>query len=265
MPQDNILNQIIAYMKSHWPSDVKEEWQVALDEYPAILERVLADFTKDKTTSHHLIRIAGLSGSGKTTQLLPAVEAYCEKQGINPVLVAARRFAPYHPHYQEISDFYGEAHVRAKTDEFSTIMMFLTIKELTSQGYDIILDVTLLDPAIEAVLLGFLAKNRYDHFLVMIAISPAIAEKHLGNRSWRHTKATEEEFIRATKQALTFYQTTAPDTRIILWNTYEEQPIYDGPVKDSLAPFTLYSEITNIPAHDESILRKAKITYLTNL
>ena len=259
------LDQIVAYMKSHWPSDVKPEWQVDLAEYPEILERVLSDFTKDKTTGRHLVRIAGLSGSGKTTQLLPAVEVYYEKRKASPVLVAARRFAPYHPHYAEISDFYGEAHVRAKTDEFSTIMMFLTLRELTKQGYDIILDVTLLDPAVEAVLLDFLAKSRYAHLLVMIAASPEVTERHLGNRSWRHTKETEQEFIRATKTALEFYADHTPDTRIILWNTYDPQPIYDGPVANSLAIFAKYSLVTDVPDHDEATLRAAKLAYLTKM
>ena len=59
-------------MQSHWPSQVKSEWQVKLEEYPAILEKIIKDFTPEKTKKHQLIRIAGLSGSGKTSQILPA-------------------------------------------------------------------------------------------------------------------------------------------------------------------------------------------------
>ena len=263
--ENNALDHIVAYMKSHWPSDVKPEWQVSLGEYPAIVEQVLADFTRGKTTKRHLVRIAGLSGSGKTTQLLPAVEVYFDQHKESPALVAARRFAPYHPHYQEISDFYGEAHVRAKTDEFSTIMMFLVLRELTRQGYDIILDVTLLDPTIEAVLVGFLTKNDYTHLLVMIAASPEVTEKHLGARGWRHTKATEQEFIRATTKALAYYAEAAPSTRIILWNTYATSPVYDGPVEGVLDTFAKFSAETTVPAHDEAALRAAKLAYLTKM
>jgi len=257
------LEKIVGYMKSHWPSLVRPEWQVSLEEYPAILQKVLQDFTADKTTSRHLVRIAGLSGSGKTTQLLPAVEAYYEKQDLKPILIAARRFAPYHPHYAEISDFYGEKNLRKLTDEFSTIMMFLVLSELTKNGFDIILDVTLLDPSVEEILIKLLTAGKYEYFITMIAASPEVTEKHLSARSWRHSRETELEFIRATTLALEFYANSCPSSRIILWNVYDEKPIYDGKIKDSLAIFEKYSKITEIPAHDETKLRLAKIDYLS--
>ena len=193
-------------MQAHWPSDVKEEWQVKLEEYPAILNQIIRDFTPEKTKKRNLIRIAGLSGSGKTSQILPAVEKYCEGSRLNPVLVAARRFVEYHPYKKEIEEAYGEENLRKKTDEFSTIMMFLTINALTKQGYDIILDVTLLAPEIEDILLNMLKANNYNSMLLMIATSPTVTEHFLGGRSWRHSKETEQEFIRATKAALDFYE-----------------------------------------------------------
>lgn len=255
------LKKVVEYMQSHWPSQVKDEWQVRLEEYPEILEKILADFTVDKTMNRSLIRIAGLSGSGKTTQLLPAVEAYFEKRNENPVLVAARRFAPYHPHYQEILDFYGEKNVRKLTDEFSTIMMFLCLSELIKNGFDIILDVTLLDPEIEGILVALLTRANYEHSIVMIAASPEVTEKHLAGRSWRHSRETELEFIRATALALKFYAENASNTKFILWNTYEEAPVYDGKIKNGLEAFEKYSKITEIPEHDEAKLRAAKIKY----
>ena len=256
--------QVVNYMKAHWPSQVKPEWQVSLEEYPALAEKVFADLTAGKTTKHHLVRIAGLSGSGKTTQLLPAVENYFESQNLKPVLVAARIFAIYHPHYQEIKEFYGEAKVRSMTDEFATIMMFLMLDALTKEGYDIILDVTLLDPVVEGILLKMLSANQYENLLLMIAASPEVTEKHLGGRGWRHTRETELEFIRATKAAMEFYTAKAPELRSILWNVYDAEPVYDGPVKNSIQTFAEYSAITDIPPHDEAELRAAKIQYLSN-
>ncbi len=259
------LEKVIAYMKSHWPSKVKDEWQVGIDEYPAIAKKVFADFTVGKTAQRHFVRIAGLSGSGKTTQLLPAAEAYFEARDLRPVLVAARRFVEYHPHYQEILDFYGEENLRKMTDEFSTIMMFMILVLTFSAGYDIILDVTLLDPSMERVLMGFLRENKYDAILLMIAASPEVTEKHLGGRSWRHTKETELEFIRATKIAMDFYAQEMGQMRVVLWNVYDPAPIYDGTAKNAVATFEKFSEITEIPDHDEDVLREAKISYLRNL
>ena len=257
------LKKVVEYMKSHWPSQVKPEWQVSLDEYPAIAKKVIQDFTAQKTKTRQFVRIAGLSGSGKTTQILPAVEAYSKKYGINPILIAARRFVEYHPHYQEIKDFYGEENLRKMTDEFATIMMFIVLTNLIEAGYDIILDVTLLDPSMEEILMTMLKKENYQTLLLMIATSPTVTEHFLGGRAWRHTKETEQEFIRATKKALDFYAINCKDMRIILWSVYDQDPIYDGPIKDSLNIFNDYPSRETLPKNDDAERAEAKIRYLT--
>ncbi len=259
------LKSVVAYMKAHWPSQVKPEWQVGLEEYPKVAQKVLKDFTKDATKNHHFIRIAGLSGSGKTTQILPATTKYCEKNHLSPILIAARRFVEYHPHFQEIKDFYGEANLRKMTDEFSTIMLFITISELIKAGYDIILDVTLLDPSMEEILISMLKDNNYTSMLLMIATSPTVTEHFLGKRAWRHTKETEQEFIRATTEAIKYYATHHGDLRIILWSVYDLDPIYDGPIKDSIEIFSDYSSRETLPKNDDTARAEAKISYMTNL
>lgn len=252
-------------MQAHWPSDVKEEWRVKLEDYPAILAQVVSDFTKEKTKHKNLIRIAGLSGSGKTSQILPAVEKYCEISKLNPVLVAARRFVDYHPFKKEIEQEYGEQNLRKKTDEFSTIMMFLALNALTKAGYDIILDVTLLAPEIESILLDMLKTNDYKSMLLMIATSPTVTEHFLSGRSWRHSKETEEEFIRATYAALDFYAKSYSDLHLILWSVYDLDPIYSGPIKDGLKIFKEYSEKTSLPPKNDKERREAKIQFLSIL
>ncbi len=264
MPESNReLVQVIEYMRAHWPSEVKPEWQVGLKEYPEILKKVIADFTLAATKNHHLIRIAGVSGSGKTTQILPAVEAYCKKNNFEPILMAARRFVEYHPHYQEIKDFYGDENLRKMTDEFSTIMLFITLAELLKGGYDIVIDVTLLDPKMESILLKFLEDSDYDMLILMIAVSPTVTEKYLSGRAWRHSKETEKEFIRATSHALEFYAENVPDTRIVIWSVYDKLPVYDGPIKGSAEVFAKYSSREDLPANDDDARRDAKIEYLT--
>lgn len=264
MSQDHSdLQTIISYMQAHWPSTVKAEWQVALEDYPKILEQVLADLTPDASQDRHLFRIAGVSGSGKTTQILPAVEAYCQKRELHPILLAARRFVTYHPHHQEIESFYGAENLRKHTDEFSTIMLFMTVSALTVQGYDIILDVTFLDAKIEAVLLKLLKAGNYQYTIFAMAASPKVTEHFLAGRSWRHTKETEEEFARATKKALEFYAAHAPDTRIIIWSAYHEAPEYDGPIKNAAAIFQDFGSRTELPANDDDERCAAKIHYLT--
>ena len=231
---NNDLAKVIAYMKAHWPSKVKPEWQVGIEEYPELAKKALVDFTQGKTENRKMVRIAGVSGSGKTTQLLPAAEEYFKVNKMRPVLMAVRRFVEYHPHWREIKDYYGEENLRKMTDEFGTIMMFLCLQQMVKQGYDIILDVTLLDPEMEGILMGALSDAGYDNMIFMIAAAPEVVEKHLSGRKWRHTKETEIEFIRATKHAMRYYADATPDMRIVLWNVYDKDPVYDGPIGGAL-------------------------------
>ena len=141
-------------------------------------------------------------------------------------------------------------------------MLFLSLSELIKHGYDITLDVTLLDPAMEGILLQMLTQGGYQMLILMIATSPIVTEHFLKSRAWRHTKATEEEFIRATSKALAFYAQNAPDLRIIIWSVYDEPPVYDGPIKNSISVFDDYSNRTTLPKLDDEARLAAKIKYL---
>lgn len=261
---DTALAQVVEYMRAHWPSKVKSEWQVGIAEYPAILEKVMAELTtvegEPATQTRKLVRIAGISGAGKTTQLMPAVEEYFSAQNLRPVLVAARIFAPYHPHYQEILECYGESEVRKMTDEFSTILMFMTLRALTERGYDIILDVTLLDPAVEGILVKMTAG--YEYLMLLIAVSPEVTARHLAGRAWRHSAETEQEFIRATSKALEFYAIQCPEMQTVVWNTFDVEPVYEGAAAGCLKEFEKWSAEPDREEVDAEVRKRAKIEFL---
>lgn len=261
MPEgDHELARIIDYMRAHWPGQAK--WQISIDEYKVLAGKALAELTTGKTKSREMMRIAGLSGSGKTSQLLPAAEAYFESKGLSPVVVAARVFVKYHPHFDEILATCGEENLRKETDEFATIMLFMSLKALVAAGYDFILDVTLLDPKMEEVLVHMLEVGNYKTAFLMIAVSPEVTSKFLQKREWRHSAETEKEFVRATEIAMEFYAKRCPKTRLVIWNVYGLEPVYDGEFADGLAVFSQYSNETEIPTHDKDKMREAKINYL---
>ena len=182
---------------------------------------------------------------------------------ILPVLVAARVFVKYHPHYAEISKFYGEENVRKMTDEFATIMLFLVLSALIRGGYDIVLDVTLLDPEMEGILVKMVREGRYEMMLLMVAVSPVVTEKFLAGRAWRHSKETELEFVRATVRALEFYANALPDGRVVMWSVYDLLPVYDGELSECLEAFNEYSAREEMPGDNDDARREAKIKYLT--
>ena len=99
----------------------------------------------------------------------------------------------------------------------------------------------------------------------MIATSPEVTEYFLKNRGWRHSKETEEEFIRATKAALDFYAKNDGNLHLILWSVYDLEPIYNGPVRDGIEIFKIYSSKTELPPSNDEERREAKIQFLSTL
>ena len=257
--------KLLAYIAKNWPSKIKKEWQVGLEKYPEIVGRVLEDWTRGASRNRELVRIAGQSGSGKTSQLLPAVTKYFEKHEKNPVLIAARRFVDYHPYRDEIIREYGEKNLRKNTDDFATIMLFLTIRELMKMGYDIVLDVGLLNPEIEAILLKMIKENQYDAWMTMMAVAPGLTKKFLGKREWRHDEETEKEFEKSMQLAAEFYAEKCPEMHVVVWNAWELAPVYDGKMSGVPEVLVKYMSITDVPEHDEDELREAKIKYFENI
>ncbi|MFV0485024.1 MAG: zeta toxin family protein [Candidatus Saccharimonadales bacterium] len=263
---DEINQQIADYMRTHWPSEVKPEWRVTDAMYPAILEKIIKDFTQNATKSRQFFRICGQSGSGKTSQLLPAVNAYFESRSEQPILVAARLFVSYHPFSEEIKSTYGAEHLRTKTNEVSTILMFLTLRALIAEGYDIILDVTLLDPLVEGALMQMLKEQSYQTRLTMVAVSKEISDEFIGKRKRKVAKSTADEFWRATRLALEFYAKNLPDMPAIIWNAWDAAPVYDGPIGNpkSIETIEKYWNVTALPENpDIQSLRAAKVSYFT--
>jgi hypothetical protein len=277
---------IFGYIREYWPSEVREEWRVGEEEYPRILGRVLADFTEGASRGRRFFRVAGQSGSGKTTQLLPAVEGWFGVRAAKPIIVAARKFVKYHPHVREIEREYGAENLRKMTDEVSTILMFLTLRELIRGGYDTILDVALIDPMVEEMLMEMLMAAKYEAFFTMVAVARGISEGFIRERqgaSGREgvygqggscgeegrvvAKGTAEEFWRATRLSMRFYAEKYPEMSIILWSAWDLGPIYEGEFRGAVEVWEKYVGIRELPEGraSEEEMREAKIKYFREL
>ena len=264
MDTSEFERKLMEYNRAHWGADnLPPEWREY--DFETALSQVMIDFTADATKNRKFYRIAGQSGTGKTTQLLPAVTAYYEAQNAKPILIAARLFVDYHPYKDQILERFGIENIRESTNEFSVCLMFLSLKALISEGWDIILDVTLLDPFIEGILMQLLTAYGYDSRIAMMAVSKEISDSFIGKRVDRKVRtSTAAEFWRATAAALDFYVENFPNTRISVWSAFKLKPVYDGPVVGSLAAIREYQQITKMPtkAPSEDKLREAKIQYL---
>ena len=117
----------------------------------------------------------------------------------------------------------------------------------------------------EQILIGMLESQKYQAWMTMIAVSPEVTRRFLGKRAWRHTEETEQEFIRATESALELYAKNWGEMRMVVWNVWQEEPVFDGKIRDCLAVWRENSVVVEIPQCDEEALRIAKIKYLTKI
>lgn len=229
MNEHGVVLEMLGRLQASFASGTSEEWQVEPGECLVIMKRILADWTTgatETTRGRRFVRVAGQSGSGKTTQLVPAVETWFGED--RPILVAAKRIAEYHPYRDEILLKHGEEGLRRETDGFSAAMMFLLLKELLMGGYDIILDLALVEPKLEQILIRWLKEDEYDFWMTMMVVSPSLSRKWLDGRSWRHAEAVEKRFLAATEGTLGLYAELCPEMRMVMWSAWGTNPIYDG-------------------------------------
>jgi Excinuclease ATPase subunit len=272
---DELAQKLIAYSQAHWHADiVPDSWQVKIEDYPALLELIIKDLTRGKAPKKVFVRIAGQSGSGKSTQLLPAVQAMFEKQKIDPILLAARLLVPYHPYAKDIEAKFGHHNLRENTNEFTSAMLGIVTRELIRLGYPIILDVSFFNLSLDRMLAAQLNSYGYDSSIQMVATSKEISDTFIAKRAKASTHVEKNRlvnahtsivFFKSTIDALNMLSNDHPDTQITLWSAWDKLPIYDGRVGDSemLAIYQKYLKITKIPNKtDEEALRVAKVKHL---
>jgi hypothetical protein len=92
-----------------------------------------------------LIRVAGQSGSGKSSQLVPALETALQNKEVIKINVGA--FAPFHPQYQQWQQQCPDQ-IREKTNGFALRALVMFYKHCILNQANIIFDMTLLEPEI---------------------------------------------------------------------------------------------------------------------
>ena len=221
------------YAKKHWNSELPVELRATKKDVVLAVKSFLQN--QETTKNGIFIRLVGQSGTGKTTQLLPAARDYCAKNNLKPVIIAAREFAKMHPHYEEILRKYGKAEIRRRTDDFATMVMFLVLDEITRNRMDFILDLSFVSTKVEWMFLK-MARRYRERLFLMMAVPVNKNLELLGKREWRHTEELEKEFLQATKTSLEYYGRKDAG-RIIMWGFDSLQPIYDGRFQGSVRVF----------------------------
>lgn len=260
---EKVLKEI---SKMPWKTDIKDKeiFEIANKNF----DKLTSGYTKKK----HIIRIFGQSGSGKTTQLLPSAKAYSENKGLKPIIFNVRTFAKYHPDYENLKNKFGEAKIREITNGFALKLMFIYAILAVNSGFDIILEVTLISHEFEDYLAKKVKENGYSVLFLCVAVNKKISDKFIENRQ----KESVEEFNREVnresskyfdeilEKSLKFIRKTFENEKIIIWNAFDELPVYQGNLNNCLETFLKERMIFEHPLSNKDKLLEAKINYIKN-
>lgn len=230
---------------------------------------------KKNENFHYLIRIAGQSGSGKTTQLMPAIKTNLDKMNQNYALVAVRFFAKYHPNYNELLANYGESLIREKTNGFALTLLIRVLEKLIENKYNILFEVTLLEPIFEEYLIKILKKNNYKIIFNILAVSDKLSDKWIekrqnkeGNEANRVVfKSSSSYFYEILPKALEVLIRNSEildvNEILVMWNAFDESPCLNTNIFDNniLDIFEKYRKIDVVENTDEKQLLKSKIAF----
>ncbi|MDR3208563.1 MAG: zeta toxin family protein [Rickettsiales bacterium] len=248
--------------------DMPGDWIVS--DYSDLVNRAFADVTANVRGDGEYVRLSGQSGSGKTTQLLPAALAGFRAAGLNPAHVSVGFFARYHPFYNEIRARFGDMMLRESTNEFALILMFLTLEKMLRSGCPMVLEVALLDAVFEEfiALLLLSAGYRCEHHV--LAVGKPVSDEFIKKRAECEgrvvTKKSADYFYDAQRRGLVFLGTVCPLVPCVLWNAFDANPTFVGRMSDAemLAAFNRCRAMAPSAVADEAALLAAKTDWFIN-
>ena len=126
-----------------------------------------------------IIRVAGQSGSGKSTQLVPALEEILLQE--NYITINVGSFSSFHPRYQEWQKL-NPNFVREKTNGFALRALILFYRYCVEHHTNILFDMTLLEPEIEHYLMGIAKKYGYRIQLHVLCVPKKVSDSFIRKR-----------------------------------------------------------------------------------
>ncbi len=266
---DETRQKAINFVTTSWQAyEINEKYPVK--DYDSLINNAFNDLVADKDKYPMMMRICGQSGSGKSTQLLPAAKEGFKMFNVNPICVAVRNFAPYHPYYNEIKEKYGEDMLRENTNGFALLLLFLTLEKLIISGYPIIFEVTLLDSYFELYFAELAKKYNYHIDYHLISVSKNQSDRWIDER--KIFSEVEKNRIVATSSSDYFYkalpiaieslQNIENSNKCYIWNGYQNEPVYSGLLSDKkvLQNLRQFQKETFAPKNPDE-LRMAKISW----
>ena len=256
------------YIKtSPWKVDV--DFGVIMERAEAAAQEMVAegDFTKSK----QIYRIAGQSGSGKTTQILPVILKLLEGKKQKPVIVAVRSFSKHHPQYKEIVATCDERDVRERVNAFALMCLLATLEKLIEQGYLIVFDMTVLAPEIEQFINDVIQENKYRCEYHVLAVSRSLSDFFIEERERsgtniekprKVTNASKNYFYDILPTGLEYLDKVDNTSHCHVWTAYDLEPIYVGRLDGVVEAVEKGRMLDGELVYSEEQLRHGKIEFL---
>lgn len=135
---------------------------------------------KEQVENPFILRLGGQCGSGKTSQLFPAIKNSIKTD--NYIHLAVRLFAKNHPYYDDLIDKYGSDLIREKTNGFALLCLFGIIEKLIQNKYNILFEVTILEPEFERFIINLAKQYNYSFSYHVMSIPFEISNKFVIDR-----------------------------------------------------------------------------------
>lgn len=229
-----------------------------------------SSFTEGHTKGKIIFRTIGQSGSGKTTQLLRAAKFYCESKNISPVHICVREFSELHPNYAKLLAKFGASKMREITNEFSLKCALISLILALEEGFDVVLEITLLSEEFENFVDKYISKFGFKIIYLCVSVNKSLSDCLIGRRMSDQNSAESGRIV-ASSSSEFFYnalisslkkKSEYSEDRIIIWNIYDPLPVFDGKIKDCLNAFDLQQKKTSRDFANEQKLLDAKKDYL---
>ena len=203
--------------------------QDLLDHIP--LDKVIHSFEKHLVSETHpfLVRIAGQSGAGKSSQLFPAIESALAHKDFLKINVAS--FAPFHPKYEEWQKECPDE-MRERTNGFALRALVMFYKHCILNRVNLIFDMTLLEPEIDLYLMSLAKKMNYKIQTHVLCVPRRVSDLFIHLRQLKTgrqvRRSSSRYFFNALPhclKALTHSGLFTFQDQLILWSHYLTYPV----------------------------------------
>ena len=221
-------------------------------------------FRTDELSSEHplLFRMAGQSGSGKSSQLTPAVQEALS--GIPYLKINVGAFAPFHPKYALWQRTEPDK-MRENTNGFALRALVLFYQYCIRSRINLVLDMTLLEPEIDLYLMALAKHHGYRIYMHVLCVPKKVSDSFIRRRqiqTGRYVKPTSSDYffnaLAPSLKVLVRADFFEKSDRIWLWTHYQTHPIRQTSFRNKSVPRLLEKYRRNNRIKDPKPILKAK-------